>query len=403
MSSLSFDPTLFEGELSIYVHIPFCTSKCDYCDFYSIPSTSGKKIERYVQNVCQELQFVLSHMDRRPHSLYLGGGNPGLLTDLQLEQILVSVGGSEGIAEVSMESNPAQITSERLTLLSSLGIDRLSVGIQTLREKNLLFIGRNGSVEESRRALALLGNEWHGRLSVDLITSIPGSDSLDTLKDLIETRSLCEYDHVSIYDLTIEDDTPLAGRIDSSMLRNDHGFDLEQEEVEAYLYSIGFSKYEVSNYSKGGMRSVHNLQYFRYRPYIGIGPGAGSTLFASDRVFRVQALPQLDRYLFETRPFCDTIYESQQLEDKEILKELLMMGLRCNEGVDLRRLDCFFGPKVRSEIEQYCSLWVERFLADLDQERLSLTRMGSLVANSLTSELFDLVDRIGTVRYRLCT
>ena len=322
--------------LSLYIHVPFCISKCSYCAFYSIPGCSDSIMDAYVRKLSAELEQVNAKMGGIPfETAFIGGGNPGCLGPGRLSKIAEAVCCNGRPEEFSVEMNPESLDESFFPLFGKF-FTRLSMGVQSLDENALKFLGRNADMDSTSRGLELsqmLRQQTGCDLSYDLITCLgPWHDELEDVRALTEGYPS---DHLSVYALTLEEGTPLYRRA-PVLPSEDEQFDILSR-VWEYLWTQGFEHYEVSNFARAGKRCRHNCRYWAYRQYLGLGPGAASTAFSEDG--------SVHRYLFgadvqsyvSSGPFSG--YDTEDLKRHESVEELVLMGLRYKGGLDIRRLE----------------------------------------------------------------
>lgn len=288
-SSVTRAPTLVpEAGTALYVHVPFCVAKCTYCDFYSL-AAEGQDLAGTLELLLREAE---RRAPRRPRTVFLGGGTPSYHSSAELERLLDGLERATGFRasaeEVTVECNPESLTLEKARTLHALGVDRLSIGFQSLDPRILALFGRVHDAEASFRAFEAARAAGFERLSVDLIYGVPGQ-ALDAWEaDLARILAL-RPDHVSAYQLTYEPGTPLHAELESG------GFQrlTEDEELAFFerthglLAAAGYEAYEVSNFALSGQQCLHNLNYWANGPYLGIGPSAvskvGDTRFGNPR------------------------------------------------------------------------------------------------------------------------
>ncbi len=322
--------------LSLYIHVPFCISKCSYCAFYSRSGCSDSLMDAYLERLLEELDQVNGIMaGRRFDTAFIGGGNPGCLGPRRLERIAQAVCKCGRPSEFSVEMNPESLDESFFPLFSDC-FTRLSMGVQSLDEKALGFLGRNADLLNTRKGLGLsqkLREQTGCDLSYDLITCL-GSWH-DELKDVRELTGNYPSDHLSVYALTLEEGTPLFER-KPALPSEDEQYEILSR-VWDYLKTIGFEHYEVSNFARPGKRCAHNCRYWAYGQYLGLGPGAASTAFSEDgSVHRYQFRPDVGSYV-SSGLFGG--YDKEDLNRNESVEELVLMGLRYKGGLDLARLE----------------------------------------------------------------
>lgn len=352
-----------QRELSVYLHLPFCTVKCDYCDFYSLAGAGSALVDRTLAAVAEDAQRMIGGAlapEGTIATVYIGGGTPSILALGELETLLEKLGGSlpNRPAEWTFEANPETLTVEKLHLLREHGVDRISLGVQSLDASGLATLGRAATEGATRRALALLSKAWPLRWSADLILGYEGDTPRRVERDLTEMIAAGAR-HVSVYALTVEEGTPLA----EAVARGERKVPGEEEVLallevaRELLEARGLRRYEVSNYAVAGEEGRHNQRYWRMEPYLGLGPAAAGTLYypppaadpapgelrgpwRPDRALSPLALRLTGRtpiglYLVSR----SRRYLEEHLDASQLLAEHLLMGLRTAEGVDLASLD----------------------------------------------------------------
>ena len=358
----------------IYVHIPFCKSRCIYCGFYSTMRTALR--QQYVDALCLEIEMRKS--DALVETVYLGGGTPSQLTIGQLQQVFDTIYKYNKVsaeAEVTIECNPDDVTEPFAEGLSLLPVNRVSMGAQTFCDERLRFLKRRHTSEQVGAAVDRLRKAGIDNLSIDLMYGFPDETQEDWEADIREACSL-QVEHISSYCLMIEEGTPLA-RL---------GLEPCDEETERTMYDTlidrleasGYEQYEISNFAKPGYRSRHNSSYWTGIPYIGIGAAAHSF----DGNSRSWNIDDIQRYI-------DGLQQGQRLFEEELLDEdtryndTVTVALRTREGLNLTRLS--------KPHRQYCLENAKRFIDDgllkNDGDRLHLTRRGLFVSDMIMSEL----------------
>jgi oxygen-independent coproporphyrinogen-3 oxidase len=262
--------------IGLYIHIPFCRKKCGYCDFYSITDLSFA--EKYTEAVVRGILFYKSTYGLRFDSVYFGGGTPSLMTARQIEH-MVEAGSPERNAEISMECNPNSVGTQFFSDVKAAGINRASIGIQSLSDGVLKTLGRLHSAAEAEAAIAHAAAAGFDNISVDLMIGVPGQHSLksdiERLSALKNTDGKHIIKHISAYILKVEEDTPFADIPAENFPNEDTVSDIYLETV-AELEANGFCQYEISNFSIPGFECCHNLKYWECKEYLGIGPAAHS-------------------------------------------------------------------------------------------------------------------------------
>ena len=358
----------------IYVHIPFCKSRCIYCGFYSTMRTALR--QQYVDALCLEIEMRKS--DALVETVYLGGGTPSQLTIGQLQQVFDTIYKYNKVsaeAEVTIECNPDDVTEPFAEGLSLLPVNRVSMGAQTFCDERLRFLKRRHTSEQVGAAVDRLRKAGIDNLSIDLMYGFPDETQEDWEADIREACSL-QVEHISSYCLMIEEGTPLA-RL---------GLEPCDEETERTMYdtlidrseAAGYEHYEISNFARPGYRSRHNSSYWTGIPYIGIGAAAHS-FDGNSRSWNIDDIQQ----------YIDGLQQGQRLFEEEVLDEdtryndTVTVALRTREGLNLTRLS--------EPHRQYCLENAKRFIDDgllkIDDDKLHLTRRGLFVSDMIMSEL----------------
>ena len=359
--------------LGIYIHVPFCGKKCSYCDFYSVCDTK-KQAELYVGAVLRNIRHY-ADTSRTVDTVYFGGGTPSLLTCEQLAEIMSAISKSFALssdAEVTLEANPSTLTPEKLRGLRSSGINRLSIGVQSMSDRELKILGRSHTADRAEKAVLDAANAGFTNISCDLMTALP-EQTPDSLAASIERLSALPIQHISAYILKIEEGTPFDCRDVRSMLPD------EDETAELYLLMVkllrerGFAQYEVSNFAKNGFESRHNCRYWKCLDYLGIGPAAHSCY--NGKRFAVER---------DISGFISSPVQAVTVTDDAPcgLEEFAMLRLRLAEGLLLSDVEAH-----REEIIKKIPPLQKAGYVCFDGERVSLTPEGFLVSNSVIERL----------------
>lgn len=368
----------------LYIHIPFCKSRCIYCAFYSTTQLDWR--QRYVDAVCKEIGMrvltpsLLPTEKDRITTVYLGGGTPSQLTPEQLTQLVNALSYKGGVGgETTIEVNPDDITAEYAATLSQLGFNRVSMGVQTFDNQRLQFLHRRHTAEQVPLAIRYLRQAGICNISIDLMYGFPNQTPEDWLRD-IEAALALNVEHISAYCLSVEEGTVLY-----EIMRNEEP-GVRNEEAERRMYELltdkleaaGYEHYEISNFARSGFRSLHNSSYWTNVPYIGIGAAAHSY----DGRSRSWNVSDIKTYM-ETVERGERSYEEELLDDDTRYNDRITTALRACEGLDLTTLS----PRHRS----YCEKEAERFLTDgllrREDNRLILTRKGLFVSDYIMSSL----------------
>lgn len=365
--------------MHLYVHIPFCHHICPYCGFYK--HKPGKLAN------AEFIAAILAEAEKRTASpfpdaalkirtVFFGGGTPSLLSPTHLESLCLGLKERfdlSGVEEWTIEANPATYDLAKARLMKSLGITRVSLGVQSFQSETLATLGRDHTPGDAVSAFALLREAGFENLSIDLMFSIPGQD-LDSWRRDLETAVSLRPDHISAYNLTYEEDTEFLTRHQSGELdaSEDRDADLFYEALDT-LEGNGFLHYEISNYARPGFESLHNRAYWAGADYLGLGPGAVSTLGTE----RSTSLPDTAAYIRAARAGLDTRREIELLTDEDKRLERLALQLRTREGIPL---DLITTP------DPVASL-TEQGLVIVTDGRLRLTRDGKALADPVAAAL----------------
>ena len=363
-----------ERPLSLYIHVPFCASKCSYCAFYSLPlsSAGNDAVERYTDFIKAEISALSREWKKPYHTVFIGGGNPGILGYRRLKEMLFIACENGKPEEVTIEINPENVSDE-IMMLDGL-LTRVSVGIQSLDEKTLRTLGRNASAESARKALSVLSGLPFD-FNADIITAVPGQSIGSSLHDIEEIASYGPA-HISLYCLTFEEGTPLARQL----------VPLDGDEEADFLTScwkllgeLGYRHYEISNFAKPGKECLHNKVYWNLGQYIGFGPGAESSV-GYRKAVSMRDSDTLDGFL--RRPEQTVSF----LSEDETEEEYLLVSLRTASGIQKRE----YGERFSHSFDQRYGAFIDKLEKDWymnDVEHFSLTEAGFLFLDRIILEL----------------
>jgi oxygen-independent coproporphyrinogen-3 oxidase len=377
--------------LAIYVHWPYCVSKCPYCDFNSHVGDTQDQ-DKWRRAYRRELEHYAALLPgRNVTSVFFGGGTPSLMEARTVEDILQNIARLWRIdadAEITLEANPSSAEADKFAAFRAAGVNRLSLGVQSLEAEALQFLGRAHDADEARRAVTLAAKNFP-RFSFDLIYARQGQTPEAWQRELHEALALAG-DHLSLYQLTIEPHTQFytrAKRGESLTATDDHAvamFEATQEIMEA----AGLPAYEISNHARAGQQSRHNLTYWHYEDYIGIGPGAHGRYHDGAARFAVEDHKAPDIWLDEVAAKGHGIKNKDALDDEIAMREALMMGLRLREGIDHALWRRKF-PKSLPEFlpaERLAHLQKEGYIAE-DSKTLRATQAGLQRLNAVLDYL----------------
>lgn len=361
-----------------YIHIPFCIKKCSYCDFYSLPARLDS-VESYVDAVLQEAH---SYEGLSFQTLYLGGGTPSLLGVVNLSNLLGGVRKSldlSGLVEATIEVNPESATREVLKAAKDAGINRVSFGVQSISDNELKSVGRIHTAVQALAAIKMAKKCDFKSISADLIIGLPGQ-TWSTLRRALETLAGLGIEHLSLYCLSIEEGTPLAGSPPAGLLTDDMQAELF-EKARVFLSDCEFIHYEISNFAVKGNECLHNLNYWRGGEYLGLGPSAASHL--NGKRFRNRA--DMDAYL--GNPTAQTEYvEELSVQDKAAEEAMLRLRLLA-EGIRADELAARFGGDNVDALVSRLDCLVREGLLVYENSRYRLTPSRILTSNPIFSRV----------------
>lgn len=373
--------------VSLYLHFPFCERKCRYCDFLSGPASEETRA-RYVEALCREISgragevFVLD-------TIFLGGGTPSLLTARQLEQILEAVRTNFKVlpdAEISMEVNPGTADVQKLRAYRELGVNRLSIGVQSFREEELRLLGRIHTAEQAEKVVREARQAGFDNLNLDLMSALPGQTLREWKQNLAKAAALGP-EHISAYSLILEEGTPLYAAYKRGTLPPLPG---EEEDRAMYhcteedLSKYGYFRYEISNYARSGRECRHNCGYWTGHEYLGLGLGASSLLCGE----RFHEPGDMQEYLSEI----DRGGWGRLRRDREVLtlqdrmEEFMFLGLRMTAGVSDVEFEARFGATIREIYGEVLRRHMAQGVIEWHDGRIMLTKYGLDVANYVMAD-----------------
>lgn len=377
-------------DLGLYIHIPFCVRKCAYCDFLSWKG-SGEQREEYVRALEQEiLSYKEFGADYQVSTVYFGGGTPSILEGEQIERIMEAICRTfriTGKPEITLEMNPGTALREKLELYKRLGINRLSMGLQSVKNENLKLLGRIHTYEDFLESWRMAREAGFDNISGDLISSLPGQ-TLEEWKEELEILMETPLEHISVYQLILEKGTEFYEKYGG------HEELLPDEETSAeiylwtgkYLKSRGFEQYEISNYAREGRQSAHNLRYWERKDYLGLGLGAASMI----RNMRMTNTRSWDKYMAHCRDPRKIREEVEFLEEPRQMEEFMFLGLRKTRGVSRKEFYRIFGRELDQVYEKTLRKYLDQGLLKESRDRIWLSDQGILVSNQVFADfLFD--------------
>ncbi len=377
----------------VYIHWPFCLSKCPYCDFNShVHETIDH--DAWARSYLKEIEHVAAMTKGRTvETIFFGGGTPSLMKPETVKVILGAIKASWDVSadcEITLEANPTSSEAEKFKAFKEAGINRLSLGIQSLRPDDLKFLGRTHDTEQARAAIEMASSIFD-RFSFDLIYARPKQNIEDWKLELKEALDMA-VGHISLYQLTIEKNTPF-------FIQHARGeFKVPEEELAADFYdatedvmtAAGFDAYEVSNYARKGQQSRHNLIYWRYGDYAGIGPGAHGRLTLNGQKFATRTHRAPDIWLQRVEANGHGYHDFEEINPLQRLQEATMMGLRLQEGVPLSRIREEYGDDPLKVIpQQKVSKLCDEGLLTFENGIIAATHAGRKCLNGVLNFLLN--------------
>ena len=354
----------------IYIHIPFCKSRCRYCDFFS--TTQLEKRSLYTKALLSEWESRKHELNEEIRTIYIGGGTPSTMDDADLYQIIQHCSASSPVVEMTMEVNPGDVTKEKALAWRAMGINRLSMGVQSFNDQLLQRIGRRHTAQEAQQAVAIAQAAGFDNISIDLMYALPSQTMEQWQRDVAEALQL-GVQHISTYGLIYEEGTVLT-----ALLERGHVTPVDEDtEIQMYDYLVeqltanGFEHYEVSNFALPNRRSKHNSNYWNDTPYIGLGAGAHSY----DGTVRSWNISDVDAYIEQAMAH-HLQPEQEILTEEQRHTERVMLGLRTNQGISICEIDL-------SKAMPY----IEQGLLTQKGERIMATTKGYHILNRIIEDL----------------
>ncbi|MBK7213707.1 MAG: radical SAM family heme chaperone HemW [Bacteroidales bacterium] len=370
----------------IYIHIPYCRQKCSYCNFFSL--ATGKYREELVPALLKELEIQKDYLKGSGiGTIYFGGGTPSLLTGKEILSIIEQIDklyGIESGAEITLEANPDDLTPEKLLELKITPVNRMSIGIQSFHDEDLIFLNRSHSGNDGYKCIQRVKDSGYHNLSLDLIYGIPGLTSSKWQRNL-ELFLELDIPHLSAYALTVEEKTPLAVQIRKGQapkvedtLQSEH-FEI----LSRFMESAGYLHYEISNFSKPDCFSRHNTSYWKGVHYLGIGPSAHS-YNGESRQWNVSNLGQYISGLQKG----EIPFEKEILTLTQQFNEYIMTSLRTMWGCDLKTIRQSFPANWETQLISEANPFAGKGLLNIEHDNLKLTQKGKFRADGIASALF---------------
>tara|TARA_B100000131_G_scaffold169461_1_gene163755 strand:- start:3168 stop:4361 length:1194 start_codon:yes stop_codon:yes gene_type:complete len=370
----------------LYIHIPFCTEKCIYCDFYSLPDQEHN-IEKFVNSLCSEIKIKAKqkNIDWLIDTIFIGGGTPSLLKEQELEKIISTLNKNFDLGllrEFTIEANPGEFNYHKMKSFKSMGVNRISFGFQSLNIKLLKFMSRWHTPEDSISSYEKARKAGYENINIDMIFGIPGQTNKVWENDLKVIADM-QPEHISAYSLTIEEQTPLYHLVNSNRIK----MPSENIDLKMFNHTIDFLKqnqynqYEISNYSKNEKECLHNLHYWNREPYISFGPSA----HGFDKNVRYWNTKDLKTYIESLSKNKLPESESEYLNQEDIFNEIILNSLRINSGIDINQIKQTFNKNTQAKILNVAKDWGEHLI--IEKNSIKLSRKGMPIADEITLDL----------------
>ena len=368
----------------IYVHIPFCRSRCLYCGFYS--TTNLDLRQRYVDTLFKEMQLRRDYIQAPFSTVYIGGGTPSILGDSNLHSLfhhIYNVFDIEADAEVTIECNPDDITPDFAQTLAGLPVNRVSMGAQTFSDERLRFLRRRHDATETDRAVKLLRQAGIRNISIDLMFGFP-DETLDEWSCDISHALALGVEHISAYSLMYEEGTPLTAMLKRGTIKEvDEETSLAMYETLARrLKAAGYEHYEISNFARPGFRSRHNSSYWHLTPYIGIGAAAHSF----DMKSRQWNVAHLSKYIESVNSGVIPM-EREELDSDTTFNDIVTTALRTSDGINLNAMEQRLGTEYKDTVIAASTKHIRNGLMEISDNHLRLTSKGIFISDSIMSDL----------------
>ncbi len=370
-------------QIGLYFHIPFCASKCYYCDFLSF----AKKEEQahYIEALIKEIEKTSEGLpeDLTIKSIFIGGGTPTVLPPFLLDQLMQAITSHfklEPYCEWTIEANPGTIEEDKLKVLSKYPITRISLGLQSTHDDLLKRIGRQHTFKDWEESIALIKKHTNWAINTDLMFALPGQ-SLEDFKQSLEKVADYQLEHLSVYALIIEEGTHFGNLYEAGKLQEvPEELDRQMYHLaQAYLKEKGYEQYEISNWCKPGKACQHNLVYWKCEPYLGLGLGAHS-LFDNRRYYNEE---EMKLYIENSGNLDKIRNEEEKLTRKALIEEYIFLGLRLTEGIHLEKFQEKFGESIWEIYPNALKKWLELGVMIQEENRIYLSSYGLDVCNEV--------------------
>ncbi len=379
-----------KDELELYVHIPFCERKCEYCDFLSFTSDEWER-DAYINQLIAEIRAQGTlYKDKRLSTIYFGGGTPSILRGVDIFNIMSAIYESFAInaaAEISIECNPGTLTESKLSYYRDAGINRLSIGLQSADNDELKMLGRIHTYEKFLESYQLARYMGFDNINIDIMSALP-MQNVETYKKTVRTVLMLKPEHLSAYSLLIEEGTPFGDMYGRAEARNL----LPDDETDRHMYYItrdmaersGLHQYEISNFARPGYECRHNIGYWTGAEYLGVGLGASSYVYGH-RFHNIKSMK--DYVAVDMKKDIRPLYQDVvKLSEKDMIEEFMFLGLRLTEGVSSREFSYRFGKNLFIMYEQ--AIAKNKILKTIEVEKpyVRLTQKGVDVSNKVLAD-----------------
>lgn len=377
-------------EMELYIHVPFCIKKCAYCDFLSAPAGEEER-QRYVETMIKEIQgYRKKYQEYCVTTIFVGGGTPSVLSGEQIKEVFNALRASfviDAQAEITIEVNPGTVTEEKVEAWMQAGVNRISIGLQSVNDEELQMLGRMHTYKDFLNTYHLLRDKGFNNLNIDLISAIPGQ-TLESWKKTLSTVAELEPEHISAYSLIVEEGTPFYsiygeggadGNLESMVqpLPDEETERFIYEETETILQKYGYDRYEISNYAKPGYACRHNEGYWRRVNYLGVGLGASSLIENQ----RFRNFSTYDTYMDAIQNQKLFHEEVKSLSVTDEMEEFMFLGLRMMSGISREEFQKKFGKKIETVYEKQIQQLKKDGLIEFVENRIRLTKRGIDISN----------------------
>ena len=374
----------------LYIHIPFCVKKCNYCDFYSLGCPSKENMERYVSALCTHIKREAPlYKSRVFDTVFLGGGTPSVLPPELTKTLLTCLKSSLNIspnAEISVEVNPGTVTEEIARVYKENGVNRVSIGLQSVNDSELKMLGRIHTLSEFKESYRILRDMGIDNINIDIMYALPDQKTEDFIKTLDQVVEF-KPEHISAYCLKIEENTPFYKVRDSLILPN------EDEQYKMYLAMCealeksGYEQYEISNFSKKGHRCVHNLKYWLSKEYVAFGPSAHSYIDGVRYSYKDSINEYIEAVEGGSLPIKE-LESASELTREEKMDEYVMLCMRLKDGVSIEEFEARFGVSFKNRYKKL-EMYVKNGYVTEKNGTFAFTPKGFFVSNYILSDFLE--------------